>query len=284
MGKCDAVLYPTYVFIFTNTLPFILKCAKNTKRSDDYPIEKDTMRISRSKPISEQVNIVLRESICNADYAPGQRLPSESVLSEEFGVSRATIRTVLAKLAAEGLILRKQGDGTYVNERIQEINTHLGGLWDFAHLIERSGFEVSIQPMAMEMTRANEEEARVLAVEEGDELLLLKRLFLGNGKPIILAKNLIPASLLAVPIAKINGGLRIREIMKRYFRQDISFVTVEISSVLAENNATALAIEPNSHLLNLNMRFYSEKNEPLTIGDNYLNDKLLKPRLVQAWH
>ena len=242
------------------------------------------MPVSRPKLISEQVNIILREKICNADYAPGQRLPSESKLSKEYSVSRATIRTVLAKLAAEGLILRKQGDGTFVNERIQEINTHLGGLWDFAHLIERSGFEVSIQPKAMEMIRANEEEARILAVEEGDELLLLKRLFLGNGKPIILANNLIPASLLAVPIAKINGGLRIREIMKRYFRQDISFVTVEISSALAANNATVLAIEPMAHLLNLNMRFYSEKNEPLTIGDNYLNDKLLKPRLVQAWH
>ncbi len=242
------------------------------------------MQVSRSKPISEQVNNVLRDRICNANYAPGERLPSESVLSEEFGVSRATIRTVLAKLAAEGLILRKQGNGTFVNERIEEINTHLGGLWDFAHLIERSGFEVSIQPQAMEIVLANEEEAHILAIDVGDKLLLLKRLFLGNQTPIILAKNLIPVSFLAVPITKINGSLRIREIMKRYFRQEISFVTVEISSAFAEKNGSVLAIEPDDHLLNLNMRFYSEDNQPLTIGDNYLNDNLLKPRLVQTWH
>ena len=136
----------------------------------------------------------------------------------------------------------------------------------------------------MKIVLANEEEARVLAIDVGDKLLLLKRLFLGNQKPIILAKNLIPASLLAVPIAKINGNLRIREIMKRYFRQEISFITVEISSALAESSAGILAIDPKTHVLNLNMRFYSENNQPLTIGDNYLNDKLLKPRLVQAWH
>ncbi len=242
------------------------------------------MQLSRSKSVSEQVNVILRDRICNASYAPGERLPSESEFASEFGISRATIRTVLAKLAVEGLILRKQGDGTYVNERIEEVNAHLGGLWDFAHLIEQSGFEVSIQPQPMEIVHANKEEARVLAIDTGDDLLFLKRLFLGDGKPIILAKNLIPISLLAVSIAQINGSLRIREIMQRYFRQEISFVTIEISSVLAGNDANTLAIAPNDYLLNLNMRFYSKDNQPLTIGDNYLNDKRLKPRLVQAWH
>ena len=242
------------------------------------------MRLSLSKPISEQVNVILRERICNADYAPGERLPSESALSTEFGVSRATIRTVLAKLAVEGLILRKQGDGTYVNERVNEVNTHLGGLWDFAHLIEQSGFEVVIRPLGMKIVQASEEEARILAINEGNELLLLKRLFLADKKPAILANNLIPVAFLAVPAEKLDGSLCIREIMKRYFHREISFVTVEISSALAEYKAQVLAVEPEAHLLNLNMRFYSDRNEPLTIGDNYLNDKLIKPRLVQTWH
>jgi len=158
----------------------------------------------------------------------------------------------LAKLAVEGLILRKQGDGTYVNERINDINTHLGGLWDFAHLIERSGFEASIQPDIMEIVRANKEEARVLAIDEGDELLLLRRLFLADGLPVILAKNLVPVSLLAVPISKVDGSLRIRDIMKRYFQQEISFVTVEISSAFAENNAPILSIDSKALVLNLN--------------------------------
>ncbi len=253
--------------------------------SDDYPLVKNKfMVISRSKPISEQVNIILRDRICDADYAPGERMPSESALSVEFGVSRATIRTVLAKLAVEGLILRKQGNGTFVNERIEEINTHLGGLWEFAQLIERSGFEVSIEPRAIEIVSATKEEARVLAINQGDELLFLKRLFFADEQPVILAKNLIPISFLEVPMKMIDGSLRIREIMKRYFDQKISFVTVGISSAIAENSTKKLAVEKNAHLLNLSMRFYSEKNEPLAIGDNYLNDKLIMPRFVQTWH
>ncbi|NQU30541.1 MAG: GntR family transcriptional regulator [Anaerolineae bacterium] len=242
------------------------------------------MRVIRSKPISEQVNTIIRERFRDATYAPGFRLPSESELSKEFGVSRATIRTVLAKLAVEGLILRKQGDGTYVNERIQEVNTHLGGLWDFAHLIERSGFEVSIQPLLIKKVAATEDEAHVLAIDAGIELLSMTRLFSANSQPVILAKNLIPASLLLDQNAEIDGHLRIREILKQYFRQEISFVTTEISSALAGEDAHILNIRPKTHLLNLKMTFYSKDNQPLTLGKSFLNDDILKLRLVQAWN
>lgn len=242
------------------------------------------MLVSRSKSIVEQVNEILRKRINDATYAPGARLPSESGLAEEFGVSRATIRTVLAKLSVEGLILRRQGDGTYVNERIQEINTHIGGLWDFAHLIESSGFEVSIQSLLIKVVAATEDNARTLTINAGDELLLMERLFFADQKPAILAKNLIPASLLTVSSQEINGELRIREIMKRYFNQEIAFVITEISSSSTDEIASVLDIDTRHNLLNLKMTFYSKDNQPLTIGDNYLNDDVLKLRLVQAWN
>ena len=181
------------------------------------------MRVIRSEPIAAQVNKILRERIFSATYLAGQRLPSESELSKEFGVSRATTRTVLAKLAAEGLIVRKQGDGTYVNERIQDVNTHLGGLWDFAYLIERSGYKVSIQAISMETISATEENARALAINTGEELLSMVRLFLADEQPAILAKNIIPISLLKHSNEKVDGQLRIREILDIYFRQKISF-------------------------------------------------------------
>lgn len=240
--------------------------------------------VTRSKSIAGQVEEILRERISRAVYTSGVRLPSESEFAGEFGVSRATIRTVLAKLSAEGLILRRQGDGTYVNDRIQEANAHLGGLWDFAHLIEGNGFEVSIQPILIEVVTATEDNARTLGIKVGDELLLMERLFFANGEPAILARNLIPVSLLAVSDQEIDGSLRIREIMKRYFHQEIAFVITEISPSFSGENSSILDVESRDCLLNLKMTFYSIDNQLLTIGDNYLNDDVLKPRLVQAWN
>ena len=102
----------------------------------------------------------------------------------------------------------------------------------------------------------------------------------------IISINLLAqeADTLKSPKEEVDGSLRIREILKAYFSQKIAFVTTEISSTLVGEDAPIFAIEPGKHLLNLKMTFYSNDNKPLTIGDNYLNDAILKPRLVQAWN
>ena len=236
--------------------------------------------VTRSKSIVDQVNEVLRDRIRDETYAPGLRLPSENGLAEEFGVSRATVRTVLAKLSVEGLIIRRQGDGTYVNERIQEVNTHLGGLWDFSRLIESSGYSASIKTLSLQETTATEEDAHRLAIKSGEKLLWMKRLFLADEKPVILANNYIPYLFLKYPVEEVNGQLPIREILQLYFQQRISFAVTEISS---SNNKEAYKDLGNKLSLSLKMTFYSEENRPLALGNSYFNDTFLRLRLVQAW-
>src|SRR5437867_1420511 len=77
--------------------------------------------IQRSLPISEQIRDILRERIANNSYGTDGRLPSEERLSEQFNASRATIRTALSLLVAEGLLFRNRGIGTFVathNDRL----------------------------------------------------------------------------------------------------------------------------------------------------------------------
>ena len=242
------------------------------------------MLVTRSKSIVEQVNEILRERIHDVTYKPGQRLPSESELAEEFGVSRATVRTVLAKLSVEGLILRRQGDGTYVNERIRDVNTHLGGLWDFSRLIETSGFSATIQALSVERTQASEEDAHALAVEPGESLLSLKRLFLADEVPVILAHNLIPQQFISAEPEKIDGNLHIRDILREYCEQEIAFAVTEIRSANYEKIHETFELEDQDHILNLRMAFYSKENRPLALGNSYFDDSKLRLRLVQAWN
>lgn len=243
------------------------------------------MKVIRPKSIAGQVNEILRERIRDGVYPPGQRIPSENELSDEFGVSRATVRTVLAKLAVEGLIIRKQGDGTYVNERIKEENTHLGSIWDFWRLIESNGYDASISALSLKEKSAAPEEARLLAVDPGDTLLSIKRLFYADRQPVILATNLIPVALLNVPDAQIDGQLRIREIMQRYCHQDIAFAITEILSTnISQDVSEILETEASKPLLELKVAFYGDTNQPLAIGSSYFNDAILRLRLVQTWN
>jgi len=68
-------------------------------------------------PLYHQVAAVLRQRITNAEYPSGTRLASEDELAVEFSVSRATIRQAVGALVHEGMVVRKQGSGTYVRER-----------------------------------------------------------------------------------------------------------------------------------------------------------------------
>jgi GntR family transcriptional regulator len=243
------------------------------------------MRIIQSKSVADQVEGFLRERIRDATYSPGSRIPSESELSDEFGVSRATVRTVLAKLAVNGLILRKQGDGTYVNARAGELSAHLGNLWDFVYLIESNGFTPSIKMLSIERRAATEKEATSLAIEPGEELLVLVRLFYADDKPVILANNVVPASFVYEPIDHIDGHLPIREILQKYCREEIAFAITDIrSKIVGEEIRTVLGDNLEHAILELQLSFYSKDNLPLALGINYFNDSILRLCLVQAWN
>jgi len=211
-------------------------------------------------------------------------MPSESELSDEFGVSRATLRTVLAKLAVNGLILRKQGDGTYINARVRDINAHLGNLWEFARIIETNGYKPTIRTLAIERKPASDMEAVSLGIEAGDELLSLTRLFYADEQPVILAKNVIPIPFFREPIEQIDGQLHIREILGRYCSQKIAFAITDIrSALISEDVSTIFEKEMNQTILELQVAFYSNQNIPLALGSNYFDDKTLRLSLVQAW-
>jgi DNA-binding FadR family transcriptional regulator len=80
------------------------------------PDEVDGMPVRRVRKAYEQVNDQLRELIVSGELTPGERLPNETVLAREFGVSRATVREALRILTAQNLIrtTKGAGGGSYV--------------------------------------------------------------------------------------------------------------------------------------------------------------------------
>lgn len=68
-------------------------------------------------PLYHQVAGIVRQRINDAYYPVGSRLLSEDELAAEFAVSRATVRQAIGQLVVEGLVVRKQGSGTFVQPR-----------------------------------------------------------------------------------------------------------------------------------------------------------------------
>jgi DNA-binding GntR family transcriptional regulator len=201
-----------------------------------------------------------------------------------LGVSRATVRTALAKLAANGMILRKQGNGTFVNARIKEASAQFGNLWDLVQLIEGNGYKASIQLISIERKPATEKEALVLALEPGDELIHFQRVFRADQRAVILADNAIPSTLLREPLDKVDGGLHIRDIFNNYFHQKIAFAITDIRSTLIGADALKhLGGKAERAILQLDVTFYGMNNLPIAYGVNNFDDSVLRLSLVQTW-
>ncbi len=72
----------------------------------------------RHNTLTDQVASIVRERILSGDLAPGARLPGEQQLAEAFEVSRTVIREAIARLRVDGLVMSKQGLGTFVGENL----------------------------------------------------------------------------------------------------------------------------------------------------------------------
>lgn len=242
------------------------------------------MIVERRRSIASQATTILSERIRTQVYAPGSRLPSESDLALELGVSRASIRSALGRLAADGLVIRKQGDGTFVNAHIEHIPTRLGGMWSFSRLIEQSGHTPRIRLLEQIVRQPDSAEARALRLTDAEPVLSLTRVFCADDIPAILAHSQVPLHMLHLPAEECDGSLPLGEFVHRYYRSDITYVIFDIDATLPDETAcAALDLAQGQPLLKLSQVFYDKDNQPVFYSVAYCHDKIIRLRLAQAW-
>lgn len=129
---------------------------------------------------------VLRSRIDKGEYLPGDRLPAERELVDEFDVARMTIRHALDLLQMEGLIDRRRGrtGGTFVRTvppmleltRMEGINRQLEGL----------EIEQSYRELSRAFVPAPHQVAEALGVETGEEVFQVEVLRLIGDTPALI--------------------------------------------------------------------------------------------------
>lgn len=131
-------------------------------------------------PAYVQLASILRARIADETHPPGSRLPSESVLAKDFGVSPMTARQAIGVLAQEGLVRRVQGSGTFVRRiEVSKTSFTLGAMRDV--FADRDNIEVKILKAAIE--NAEGRQAEILKAGEGNRLVAVERLIRHKGAP-----------------------------------------------------------------------------------------------------
>lgn len=112
---------------------------------------------------------------------PGDALPSEADLAARFDVSRMTARQAVQSLAAEGLVRRQRGSGTYIAP--PTVHRHSGPLMSFTEDVARRGMVASSRLLVAEMRAAADSEVDALRVPAGSRIVSIERLRLADGTP-----------------------------------------------------------------------------------------------------
>lgn len=136
----------------------------------------------------------LRDLIAAA--APGDRLPGDRELAEQFGVSRMTARQAVATLVVEGRIHRIPGSGSYVAER--PVHRRASRLLSFTEHMRRSGRRPSAVVLFAGSRNGTREENEDLGQPPDSQIHLLRRLLLGDNVPIALEEVRLPEPCLPV--------------------------------------------------------------------------------------
>ncbi|MFL6105103.1 MAG: GntR family transcriptional regulator [Actinomycetes bacterium] len=144
---------------------------------------------------SVSVQDALRARIDRGEFPAGARLPSEPELAAELQVSRATLREALRAMESEGLLRRRQGSGTFVAERPRMANS-LDMNFGVTDAIRAAGMRAGIAKGRHWVEPAAAGEAALLALEPGQDVLVLERVRTAEGNPVVLSRDVLPAGLI----------------------------------------------------------------------------------------
>lgn len=133
-------------------------------------------------PAYEQVKAFIKGHISSGKWKPGETVPSESALMEQFGISRMTVNRALRELASEGLVTRVQGSGTKVAE-LHRISSTLT-IRDIHEEVAERGHVHTVRVLLAAQERASAEVARGLNLRGGAKVFHTVMIHMENGVPI----------------------------------------------------------------------------------------------------
>jgi GntR family transcriptional regulator len=214
------------------------------------------------RPLYAQVRAELIQRIRSGAWKPGQLIPNEFEIAAEFGVSQGTARKAVSELAAEQLVMRRQGLGTFVVEHTPE-----NVLFRFFNMFDAAGHPLtpdSRDVHAVVAPEASDAERRALGLEAGEAVIRITRTRTSRGSPFITETIALPERLFE--------GLAAREAIPNtlydLFQRAYGIIVVRTDDRLSAASATAadavaLGVALGAPLLMIDRIAFTLENAPI---------------------
>jgi GntR family transcriptional regulator len=217
-------------------------------------------------------------------------LPSENDLSRRFGVSRATVREALSQLELAGVIIRRQGIGTYVNSRKGRHPAAVRGWFDEATALMdfvRSSSSDARAQVIQSRIRPADEIAGCLEIKPTSSVVAIEKLFLSGSVPVIHCVNIVPLNLVDPDLIEracelFEAAESTYQFLAETCHRRVQHQQSEIRAVPADERlAGLLQIEPGAPLLSVEEIGYTAELVPVFFGLNRFRGDLVTFRQVR---
>ena len=216
-------------------------------------------------PLYQQIKGLLTRSLTLGEWKAGEALPAETELAQRFKVSQGTVRKALDALTADGLLVRRQGKGTFVA-------THAEAQvqYRFLRLMPDQGAREAMQRRFLDLRRlrAPADIARALDLKAGDGVLQLRRLLLSGDTPVVLDDIWLGARLFKGLTAERLQAYRgpMYGLFEAEFGVQMIRAEEKIRAVAAgEAEAALLAVAAGSPLLLVERRSFTYADRPVEL-------------------
>lgn len=214
-------------------------------------------------PLYRQIKELIVRNLDGGAWKPGQAIPSELELAERFRVSQGTVRKAVDELAAENVLVRRQGKGTFV-----ATHGELRQQFRFLRLMPNEGepSQYESRPSECRRARASVEAARVLDLKPGDGVILIRRVLFFGGEPAVVEEITLPGAtfkgLTAAKLAAHRGS--IYHLYETEFGTRMIRAEEKLRAVTADApTAAALGLARGAPLLSVERVAYTYGDRPV---------------------
>lgn len=214
-------------------------------------------------PLYRQIKALILQALDAGEWRPGEAIPSETELAGRFNVSQGTVRKAIDEMAAENLLVRRQGKGTFV-----ATHSDPRAFFRFLRLVPiNGGIEQSNSvPLECWRAKAGPEAARVLDLKLGDSIIVVRRVLEFADKPTVVDEIYLPGEVfsgLSLEVLKDHQGSLYSLFESRFGVRMIRAVE-RIRAVAADrSSADLLRVKEGSPLLSVERISYTYGDRPV---------------------
>lgn len=207
------------------------------------------------------------------------KLPAEIEMAEKIGVSRATLREALSELEQQGLVIRSQGRGTYINRHFSQISKCYSPDSAYVRIIEANGYKPSARYLSRHEKEADGRLSELLEIKEGESLTVLESLYSADGSPCIFNLDYIPTRILTKPFDENQYLSSVFTFLEEQTGHGIVTNYTRISSASSEEMPHDKSGKPyltSSSSLAVSTIFYNELNDVAFYSEAFYDTRFLQ--------